>query len=248
MQNLTDKVAIVTGGASGIGLATAKAFLEKGAKVVIADFNDEGGQTVEKELKGTYSDAVYFVKVDAGNEESVKNMVAKTVERFKKLDIIVNNAGIGIQKPSHEVTEEEYKRVIAVNQDGVFYGAKYAIPEMMKNGGGVVLNTSSILGSVGEPTSLAYAASKGAVNQITKSLALEYAGKNIRVNAVAPGFIESGLVNKESLGDFYDGLVDKHPIGRLGEPEEIAHAFVFLAENDFVTGTTVLVDGGYTAK
>lgn len=248
MAELKNKVAIVTGGASGIGLATAKAFLAKDAKVVIADFNEEGGQAAEKDLNETYSDKVYFVKVDAGNEESVEKMVEKTVKHFGKVDIIVNNAGIGIQKPSHEVTEEEYKRVIAVNQDGVFYGAKYAIREMIKTGGGVVLNTSSILGSVGEPTSLAYAASKGAVNQITKSLALEYADKNIRVNAVAPGFIESGLVNKEALGDFYDGLVEKHPIGRLGNPEEIAHAFVFLAENDFVTGTTVLVDGGYTAK
>ncbi|RIU90136.1 SDR family NAD(P)-dependent oxidoreductase [Oceanobacillus picturae] len=248
MTDLTNKVAIVTGGASGIGLATVEAFLAKGAKIVIADFNEEGGLAAEKELKQTYSDNVYFVKVDSGNEESVESMVAKTVEHFSRVDIIVNNAGIGIQKPTHEVTEEEYKRVISVNQDGVFYGAKYAIREMIKTGGGVVLSTSSILGSVGEPTSMAYAASKGAVNQITKSLALEYADQNIRVNAVAPGFIESGLVNKESLGDFYDGLVDKHPIGRLGNPEEVAHAFVFLAENDFVTGTTILVDGGYTAK
>ena len=146
------------------------------------------------------------------------------------------------------MTDEEYKRVIAINQDGVFYGAKYAIREMLKTGGGSVISTSSILGSVGEPTSMPYAASKGAVNQITKSLALEYADRNIRVNAVAPGFVESGMVNKEALGEFYDSLVAKHPLGRLGNPEEIAHAVVFLAENDFVTGTTVFVDGGYLAK
>ncbi|MFC7687970.1 SDR family NAD(P)-dependent oxidoreductase [Ureibacillus sp. GCM10028918] len=247
MTNLQGKVAVVTGGASGIGLATVEAFLEKGAKVVIGDFNKDAGLKVEQELKEKYQD-VSFVEVNVAEEQSVENLVAEAVKQFGQLDIIFNNAGIGIQKPTHELTAEEYKRVIAVNQDGVFYGIKYAVREMLKTGGGSIINTASILGSVGEPTSIPYAASKGAVNLITKSAALEYADRNIRVNAVAPGFIESGLVNKEALGDFYDGLVEKHPIGRLGTPAEIAHAVVFLAENDFVTGTTVMVDGGYTAK
>ncbi|MCM3213725.1 SDR family NAD(P)-dependent oxidoreductase [Niallia taxi] len=246
MTNLQDKVAIVTGGASGIGLATVKAFLDKGAKVVLADYNAEAGAAVEKDLKETYEN-VLFVKANVAEESEVENLVAEAVKHFGKLDIIFNNAGVGVQKPTHELTAEEYKRVIAINQDGVFYGAKYAIREMLKTGGGSIISTSSILGSVGEPTSIPYAASKGAVNQITKSLALEYADRNIRVNAVAPGFIESGMVSKEALGDFYDGLVAKHPIGRLGNPEEIAHAVMFLAENDFVTGTTIFVDGGYTA-
>ncbi|MEI2465771.1 SDR family NAD(P)-dependent oxidoreductase [Niallia taxi] len=246
MTNLQDKVAIVTGGASGIGLATVKAFLDKGAKVVLADYNAEAGAAVEKDLKETYEN-VLFVKANVAEESEVENLVSEAVKHFGKLDIIFNNAGIGVQKPTHELTAEEYKRVIAINQDGVFYGAKYAIREMLKTGGGSIINTSSILGSVGEPTSIPYAASKGAVNQITKSLALEYADRSIRVNAVAPGFIESGMVSKEALGDFYDGLVAKHPIGRLGNPEEIAHAVMFLAENDFVTGTTIFVDGGYTA-
>ncbi|MBY0215053.1 MULTISPECIES: SDR family NAD(P)-dependent oxidoreductase [Paenibacillus] len=248
MTNLKDKVAIITGGASGIGLATVKAFLDKGSKVVIADYNEEHGKAAEQELKQTYSDNVVFIKVNVADEKQVENLVTETVKQFGKLDVIFNNAGIGVQKPSHELTDEEYKRVIAINQDGVFYGAKYAIREMLKTGGGSVISTSSILGSVGEPTSMPYAASKGAVNQITKSLALEYADRNIRVNAVAPGFVESGMVNKEALGEFYDSLVAKHPLGRLGNPEEIAHAVVFLAENDFVTGTTVFVDGGYLAK
>ncbi|MDE5054516.1 SDR family oxidoreductase (plasmid) [Niallia taxi] len=246
MTNLQDKVAIVTGGASGIGLATVKAFLDKGAKVVLADYNAEAGAAVEKDLKETYEN-VLFVKANVAEESEVENLVSEAVKHFGKLDIIFNNAGVGVQKPTHELTAEEYKRVIAINQDGVFYGAKYAIREMLKTGGGSIINTSSILGSVGEPTSIPYAASKGAVNQITKSLALEYADRSIRVNAVAPGFIESGMVSKEALGDFYDGLVAKHPIGRLGNPEEIAHAVMFLAENDFVTGTTIFVDGGYTA-
>ncbi|MCT2346097.1 SDR family NAD(P)-dependent oxidoreductase [Niallia taxi] len=246
MTNLQDKVVIVTGGASGIGLATVKAFLDKGAKVVLADYNAEAGAAVEKDLKETYEN-VLFVKANVAEESEVENLVSEAVKHFGKLDIIFNNAGVGVQKPTHELTAEEYKRVIAINQDGVFYGAKYAIREMLKTGGGSIINTSSILGSVGEPTSIPYAASKGAVNQITKSLALEYADRSIRVNAVAPGFIESGMVSKEALGDFYDGLVAKHPIGRLGNPEEIAHAVMFLAENDFVTGTTIFVDGGYTA-
>ncbi|MEK9200143.1 SDR family NAD(P)-dependent oxidoreductase [Ureibacillus sp. 179-F W5.1 NHS] len=247
MTDLKGKVVIVTGGASGIGLATAKAFLDKGSKVVIGDYNKETGEKVVNELKDQYAD-VLFIEVNVADEKSVENLVSQTVSQFGQLDIIFNNAGIGIQKPTHELTDEEYKRVIAVNQDGVFYGMKYALREMLKTGGGSIINTSSILGSVGEPTSIPYAASKGAVNLITKSAALEYADRNIRVNAVAPGFIETGLVNKEALGEFYDGLVAKHPIGRLGKPEEIAHAVVFLAENDFVTGTTILVDGGYTAK
>lgn len=247
MGKLDGKTAIVTGGASGIGLATVKAFAEKGIKTVIADFNEKGGKAVEEELKTAGLD-VLFVQVDAGNEESVKNLVAKTVEHYGKLDIIVNNAGIGGLGELHELTYEDYHKIIKVNQDGVFYGMKYAIREFLKTGGGVVLNTASILGLVGEAGAFAYAATKGAVVQMTKAAALQYATRNIRVNAIAPGYIETALVNKEALGDFYDGLVARHPIGRLGKSEEIAHAFVFLAENDFATGATIAVDGGYTAQ
>lgn len=247
MNELKNKVVIVTGGASGIGLASVKAFLNKGAKVVFADLNEEAGKSVEKELKETYED-VLFVEVDTGDEESVKNLVSETVKHFGQLDVMFNNAGIGHQIPTHELSYDDYNKVIKVNQDGVFFGMKYAIREFLKTGGGAIINTASILGSVGEPTSMAYSGTKGAVNLMTKSVALEYADRNIRANAVAPGFIESGQVSKEALGEFYDGLVEKHPIGRLGTPEEIAHTVLFLAENTFITGTTVLVDGGYTAR
>ena len=245
-MKLTGKVAIVTGGASGIGLATVKAFLEKGAKVIIADFNEEGGQQAEQQLKQGDAE-VAFVKVDVASEESVEQLIAATVKRYGRVDIMVNNAGIGVLSVTHELTYEDYHKVVSINQDGVFFGAKHAIKNMLENGGGVIINTSSILGSVGEGGAFAYNATKGAVNLMTKSLAIQYAEHKIRVNAVAPGYVESGMVSKEALGDFYDALVDKHPIGRLGQPEEIAHAIVFLVENEFVTGSTLMVDGGYTA-
>lgn len=246
MKKLKNKVAIVTGGASGIGLETVKAFVDQEMKVVVADFNDEGLKSAEKELSGAAADVV-FMNVDVSKEESVKKMISDTVNKYGKLDIIVNNAGIGILKPTHELSYEDYHKVISINQDGVFFGSKYAVLEMLKTGGGCIVNTSSILGYVGQAGAFAYNASKGAVNTATKSLATEYADKNIRVNSVNPGYVESGMVNREALGDFYDTLVSRHPIGRIGKPEEIAHAIVFLCENEFVTGINLLVDGGYTA-
>lgn len=247
MAKLDGKVAIVTGGASGIGLATVEAFIEKGAKVVMADYNEESGKAREKELQEKGAD-VLFVAVNVADETSVEALVAETVKTYGKVDIMVNNAGVGILAPTHELTFEEYNKVISINQNGVFFGSKYAIREMLKTGGGSIVNTASILGHVGQAGAFAYNASKGAVNILTKSLALEYANQNIRVNAVCPGYVESGMVNKEALGDYYDGLVALHPIGRIGRPEEIAHAIVFLCENDFVTGSSLLIDGGYTAQ
>lgn len=246
MMSLKNKVAIVTGGASGIGLATVKAFAEKGAKVVMADYNEEAGKIRAEELKAEGYE-ILFMQVDAGNESSVEKLVKETVTLYGQLDIMVNNAGIGDLSETHKLNYEDYQKVIRVNQDGVFFGIKHAINQMLKTGGGAIINTSSILGSVGEAGAFAYNASKGAVNLMTKSSAIQYAAQGIRVNAVAPGYVESGMVNKEVMGDFYDNLVGKHPIGRLGQPEEIAHAIVFLAENEFITGTTILVDGGYTA-
>ena len=247
MVNLYGKVAVITGGASGIGLATVKAFIEKGAKVVVADFNEEAGVAVEKELKEQDAD-VLFIQVDMANEQSVKNLISDTVSTFGQIDILINNAGVGALAETHTLTVEEYRKVISVNQDGVFFASKFAISEMLKTGGGSIINTSSILGSVGQAGAFAYNASKGAVNSLTRSLALEYADRNIRVNAICPGYVESGMVNKEALGEYYDGLVAKHPIGRIGKPKEIAHAMIFLSENEFVTGTCLLIDGGYTAQ
>lgn len=246
MFDLKDKVAVITGGASGIGLATVEAFLDKGAKVVLSDYNAEDGQKHADRLseKGD----VMFVKTDVSNESEVKALIDKTVESYGSVDVLFNNAGIGAQGATHELTYEDYSKVIKINQDGVFFGSKYSVQQMRKNGGGVVINCASILGIVGEPTAYAYNASKGAVVLMTKSLALQYAKDNIRCAAVAPGYVESGMVNREALGEYYDNLVDKHPIGRLGVPEEIAHAVVFIAENEFLTGITLPVDGGYTSQ
>ncbi|MCP2034283.1 NAD(P)-dependent dehydrogenase (short-subunit alcohol dehydrogenase family) [Planomicrobium sp. HSC-17F08] len=247
-MQLAGKVAIVTGGASGIGLATVKALLGKGAQVIIADINTESGEAAAKELQSNEAE-VAFIEFDASREESVANLVAEAVKRFGQLDIMVNNAGVRSTAETHELSFEDYRKVIAVNQDGVFFGSKHAIREMLKTGGGAIVNTASILGSVGEANAFAVTASKGAVNLMTKSLALKYADKNIRVNAVSPGYIETGMSNRNTLNpELYAKAVAKHPIGRLGQPEEVAHAIIFLCENEFVTGSTVMVDGGYTAQ
>ncbi|WP_042476850.1 SDR family NAD(P)-dependent oxidoreductase [Bacillus ndiopicus] len=245
-MNLDGKVAVVTGASSGIGLATAKAFVAKGVKVVLSDINEEAGITHTDALKAD-GHAVAFFKANVAHEDEVRSLVQFAVDTFGQLDIIVNNAGIGALGSTHELSYEDYHKVIQVNQDSVFYGSKYAIQQFLKQGGGVIINIASILGTVGEAGAFAYNASKGAVNILTKSLAAEYSSKNIRTNAICPGYVESGMVNKEALGDFYDGLVARHPIGRLGQPEEIAHACVFVCENEFMTGATLLVDGGYTA-
>lgn len=247
MFQLKDKVTVVTGAASGIGLSTAAAFAEKGAKVVLSDYDSEKGEARTNELKEKGHD-VLFIKTDVSKEQEVKELIEKTVDQFGRIDVIVNNAGVGAQGDMHETSDEEYKRVISINQDGVFYGSKYAVQQMLKTGGGVIINMSSILSLVGEPTAFAYNASKGAVRLMTQSMALRYAKDNIRVTAIAPGYVETGMVNKEALGEYYDGLVAKHPIGRLGQPEEIAHAVVFAVENEFVTGITIPVEGGYTAQ
>lgn len=245
MNELKDKVAVITGGASGIGLAAVEAFLSKGSKVVLSDYDVDAGEKQVDRLKD--KGEVIFIKADVSKEDDVKSLIEKSVEKLGSVDVLFNNAGIGAQGETHELTYEDYSKVIKINQDGVFFGSKYAVREMLKSGGGVIINTASILGVVGEPTAFAYNASKGAVVMMTKSLALQYAKDNIRCAAIAPGYVESGMVNREALGDYYDNLVDKHPIGRLGQPEEIAHAAVFIAENEFITGITLLVDGGYTA-
>lgn len=248
MSRLNGKVSIVTGGASGIGAATVLQFVKEGSKVVFADINTEKGKAFEEELRKSGAE-VLFVKTDVTKEDQIENLVAKTVETFGKLDILFNNAGIGIIGASHEMSFDAWHKVISINLDAVFLMAKYAIKQMLSNGGGSIVNTASILGHVGQAQTAPYAASKGAVVNLTRTLALEYAKENIRVNAVCPGYIETPLL--EALDEeMKNHLVSLHPIGRLGRAEEIAKAVAFLASDDasFVTGANLLVDGGYTAQ
>ncbi|MEW9674076.1 SDR family NAD(P)-dependent oxidoreductase [Ammoniphilus sp. 3BR4] len=249
MRRLHGKVAIVTGGASGIGEFTVREMVKEGASVIIADFNAELGHQLMDELNLKEYKTI-FVKTDVTKEQEVDSLVRRAVNEFGKLDIMVSNAGIGKNGPTEEVTLEEWHKVLSVNLDGVFLSAKYAVKAMKENGGGTIINVASILGHVGTPQVLSYTSSKGAVVNMTRALAVEYAKNNIRVNAVCPGYIHTPLLKKNLTEEALKQLVNLHPIGRLGESQEVAKSIVFLASEDasFITGTSLMVDGGYTAQ
>lgn len=250
MSGLEGKVVIITGGGSGIGKDTALKFAKKGAKVMVSDINEEAAEEVKTLIEKEGGQAG-FLKADTANPADSENLVAQTEKLFSRVDIAVNNAGIGGESaPIGDYPVEEWDKVIAINLSGVFYGMKYQIPAMLKNDGGCIVNISSILGQVGFGNSAAYVAAKHGVVGLTKTAALEYSAQNIRVNAVGPGFIRTPLV-EESLGE--EGmreLVSAHPIGRLGESEEVADAIVWLSSGQatFVTGAYLAVDGGYLSR
>ena len=239
-----EKVAVVTGGASGIGLATTKKLLSEGANVVILDLK------MGEEIINSLGENVLYLKCDVSNEENVKNCIEEIIKKFNHIDYLVANAGIGgsASKP-HEVSMDEWNKVISVNQTGIFLLNKYVINEMLKNGKGAIVNTSSMYGLVGSTTSFAYSASKGAINQMTRSLALTYARDNIRVNAIAPGYVDTPILSmvpdnvKKAMGN-------ELPIGRLGKDTEIANLICYLLSDDasFITGAIIPIDGGFTAK
>jgi Dehydrogenases with different specificities (related to short-chain alcohol dehydrogenases) len=245
MGKLQGKVAIITGGASGIGAATARLFVEEGAKVVLVDLNEEKGKAFESELKAKGAEAL-FVKANITSEEEVAGIFKKTVEAYGKVDVVFNNAGIGRVQPSHELEYSEWRNTVNVDLDGVFLVAREAIREMLKTGGGSIVNTASMYGWVGSPGSAAYNAAKGGVVNLTRSLALEYAEQNIRVNALCPGFIDTPIIPEESK----QALASVTPMKRLGKAEEMAKAVLFMASDDstFMTGNSLIVDGGYTAQ
>ncbi|MBH1959881.1 MAG: glucose 1-dehydrogenase [Flavobacteriia bacterium] len=250
MKKLENKVAIITGAGSGIGKATALLFAKEGAKVVVSDINEEHGNNVVEEIKSSGAQAV-FVKADSSSPEDNERLVEETLKAFGKLDVAVNNAGIGGEvNKAGDMSVEGWKRVIDINLSGVFYGVKYQAPAMVKNGSGSIINIASILGQAGFATSSGYVAAKHGVVGLTKSAAWEYAKDKVRINAVGPGFIYSGMVNEETMGrEALDFLETKHAFGRLGEPDEIAAMLLFLASDDasFVTGSYYPVDGGYLA-
>lgn len=250
MKQLENKVAIVTGAGSGIGKSTALLFAKEGAKVVVSDINEANGNSVVEEIKNAGGEAI-FVKADSSSPEDNERLVKEAVDKFGALHISVNNAGIGgeINKVG-DMSIEGWNKVLGINLSGVFYGMKYQLPEMVKAGGGSVINIASILGQAGFATSAGYVAAKHGVVGLTKSAGWEYAKENVRVNAIGPGFIYTALVNEESMGrDALDYLETKHAFGRLGQPEEIAAMCLFLASDSasFVTGSYYPVDGGYLA-
>ena len=247
------KVALVTGAGSGIGRATAMTFASEGAAVVVADVNPEGGEETAGMVNGSGGEAL-FVETDVSKARDAEAMVAKAVEAYGRLDCAVNNAGIGtpVRARVHELPEDAWERVIDVNLKGVWLCMKYEISRMLSQGGGSIVNMASIAGLVGVSNSAAYTASKHGVVGLTKVAALEYAEQGIRVNAVCPGYIRTPALERSSVRDpdLVAGAVDRHPIGRLGEPDEIAGAVVWLCSDaaSFVIGQVMSVDGGYAAQ
>lgn len=250
MDQLKNKVAIITGSASGIGKETAILFAKEGAKVTVSDINEEAGQKVAEEIKKNGGEAI-FVKANTASADDNQKLVKETVQAFGGLHIAVNNAGVGSAfSKLADVKTEDWNRVIDINLSGVFYGMKYQIPEMIKANGGSIVNVASILGQVAFEGSAAYVASKHGVIGLTKAGALDHAMDNIRVNAIGPGFVYTGLVNEESMGkEGIQDLEQKHAMHRLGESREVAALCLFLASDaaSFVTGSYYPVDGGYLA-
>lgn len=252
MQGIEGTVAIVTGGGSGIGRATAIRFAEEGASVVVGDIVEEGGEETVQLIEDADGSAL-FVKTDVSRSEDIQALVNTTIDAYGKLDFAFNNAGIeGTTALSSDQTEEDWQRVIDINLKGVWYGMKFEIPRMLENGGGAIVNTSSVAGLVGFNELSPYVASKHGVAGLTKTAALEYSAQGVRVNAVSPGVIDTPMVARtfEDDPDMLEQLIASEPIGRLGEPEEIASAVVWLCSDDasFVTGVPLPVDGGYVAQ
>ncbi|MCD6401261.1 MAG: glucose 1-dehydrogenase [Anaerolineales bacterium] len=256
MKRVEGKVAVVTGGALGIGRATSLLLAKEGAKVAVVDIKDEEGQNVIDEIED-FRGTAKFWHLDTTKEKEVISVFAGIAREFGKIDILVNNAGIsGVDKPTHEITEDEWDKVISVNVKGVFFCVKHAIPYMQKTGSGSIINMSSIYGLIGAADIPAYHASKGAVRLMSKNDALLYAKDKIRVNSVHPGFIWTPLVEEmgkrspEGVEAFRKHLDSLHPIGHIGEPDDIAYGVLYLAsdESKFVTGSELVIDGGYTTQ
>jgi NAD(P)-dependent dehydrogenase (short-subunit alcohol dehydrogenase family) len=250
---MTDqKVAIVTGGSSGIGRATAVALAKERVKVTVAARRAKEGEETVRLVKEAGSDGI-FVKTDVANENDVKLLVEMTVKQYNRLDYAFNNAGIEeMVTPLVDQTSEVFDQVMNINVKGVWLSMKYEIPEMIRNGGGAIVNMSSGAGVMGFPQMPVYIASKHAVLGLTKSAALEYAKSGIRINAVAPGGVETDMVRRaaEDNKQFVESLKSITPIGRIGDPQEIANAVVWLLSDkaSFVLGHTLLVDGGLISR
>lgn len=250
MGTLKNKVAVITGSGSGIGRAAAILYAKEGAKVIISDINEEHGNAVLEEIKINGGEA-FFIKADTSKPEEHKKLVDQTIEKYGALHIAVNNAGIG--GPLSSIADypiDGWQKVIDINLSGVFYGLKYQIPAMLKSGGGSVVNIASILGQAGTKFSPAYVAAKHGVVGLTKAAALEYADQKIRVNSIGPGYIKTPMVMNSLDEATLTVVTGLHPMGRLGEAEEVAELILWLGsdKSSFVTGSYYPVDGGYLAQ
>jgi meso-butanediol dehydrogenase / (S,S)-butanediol dehydrogenase / diacetyl reductase len=253
-MKLAGKVALVTGAGSGIGQAIALLFAAEGARVGVADFSEAGGNATVSQIRAAGGDAEFF-RVDVSRSAEVKATVDGVLQRWGQLDILCNNAGIGVAATVVETAEEDWDRTLAVDLKGVFLGCKYAIPPMIAHGGGVIVNTASVAGQVGVLNRAAYCAAKAGVVGLTKSVAVDYVGQNIRINAICPGTVDSPWIQKilsaqpDPVAE-RQRMVERQPMGRMGEPAEIARAALYLACDDsaFVTGTALVIDGGLTAR
>ena len=246
------QVALITGGASGIGMACARLFSAAGAKVVIADRQKPQGQALASEL-GAASGRAMFIDLDVTSPESVQSMVDQTVSSFGRLDIAVNSAGVagGGRMATAAFDLDNWKQIIDINLNGVFYSLRSELPVMIKQGGGAIVNLASILGSVAIGGSSAYTASKHAVVGLTRTAAIDHAKDNVRINAVGPGFTQTPMIDRVTNDPALAAhITSLHPIGRLGRPEEIANLIVFLcsAKASFMTGGYYVADGGYTSQ
>jgi len=250
MKLLENKVAIITGAGSGIGKAISLLYANEGAKIIVSDINEKGGNETVSEIKAKGGEAI-FVKADTSKVDDNKNVVDQAVKQFGGLHIAVNNAGIGGPlSPTGEYPIDGWDKVIAINLSGVFYGLRYQIPAILEAGGGSIVNVASILGKVGTKGSAAYVAAKHGVIGLTEAAALEYADKKIRINSIGPGYIHTPLLTNSLSDEAMKALVGLHPIGRLGTSEEVAELALWLNSDkaSFVTGSYYNVDGGYLAQ
>jgi NAD(P)-dependent dehydrogenase (short-subunit alcohol dehydrogenase family) len=249
-MRLEDKVAIITGGGSGIGRATAELFAQEGAKVVVADYMSDTGQAAVGAIKNAGGDAL-FAQVDVSDSAQVQNMVDTTLDAYGGIDILFNNAGVLIFGTIPETEEEAWNRLIGINLTGVYLCSKAVIPHMIQRGGGSIINTSSSTGAHDvAPNIAAYVTSKGGVTLMTKAMAVDHAQDHVRVNAIAPGPTDTPMLRENLSPEDLDSFAATFPMKRLGRPEELAYAALFLASDEasFVTGAVIAVDGGQTAQ